>query len=183
MATPEGPSSGHPLRGERCFERRVSWNGGPLVADLILLLEIAMGMGLLAGALLARTKRLGSHAWCQSVIALLNIAVVALMTISSFRAPMLPRIPSRLGKAYYAGAPPTRSAEPSPKLATLYLLPSAGTQVVPQRLRIRICKPWVRSVLVCGGACSYLASRHTRAGTCLVYFANSFALPDSKEGG
>ncbi|PYT73800.1 MAG: hypothetical protein DMG39_05210 [Acidobacteria bacterium] len=49
----------------------------PLAADVVLLLEIAMGIGLLAGGWLARTKRFRQHAWCQSVIVLLNLAVIA----------------------------------------------------------------------------------------------------------
>jgi hypothetical protein len=33
---------------------------------------------------------------------LLNLAVVAVMMIPSFRVHVLPRVPARLGKAYYA---------------------------------------------------------------------------------
>lgn len=82
------------------------------MADLILLLEIAMALGLLAGAWLARTRRFGSHPWCQSVIVLPSTAVVARMMIPSFRVHVLPRIPGRLGKAYWPQ--PTQGSEPSP---------------------------------------------------------------------
>jgi hypothetical protein len=37
----------------------------PPYADLILLLEIAMGVGLLIGALLARMRRFRVHAWAS----------------------------------------------------------------------------------------------------------------------
>jgi hypothetical protein len=57
----------------------------PPYADLILLLEIAMGVGLLIGALLARMRRFRVHAWCQSAIVLLNLAVIVLVMIPSFR--------------------------------------------------------------------------------------------------
>jgi len=56
-------------------------------ADLVLLLEIAIGAGLLFGAWLARTKRFRQHAWCQSTVVLLNLAVVSTMMIPSFSAP------------------------------------------------------------------------------------------------
>jgi hypothetical protein len=46
----------------------------PVSADLILLLEMAMGVGLLIGALLARLGRFREHAWCQSSIVLLNLS-------------------------------------------------------------------------------------------------------------
>jgi len=69
---------------------------------MTLLLEMAMGVGLLIGAVLARLRRFRLHAWCQSVIVLINCAAIALPMIPSFRAQVLPKIPPRLGKAYYA---------------------------------------------------------------------------------
>jgi hypothetical protein len=47
-----------------------------LYAELTLLLELAMAVGLVIGALLARQRRFRPHAWCQSVIVLLNLAVI-----------------------------------------------------------------------------------------------------------
>jgi uncharacterized membrane protein YozB (DUF420 family) len=120
----------------------------PRVADLILLLEIAMGVGLLTGAWLARARRFRQHAWCQSVIVLLNLAVIELMMIPSFRVHVFPRIPGRLGKAYYALATTHAGLGTFTELAALYILLSAGTQVLPGKLRITKYKPWMRSVLV-----------------------------------
>ena len=120
----------------------------PRVADLILLLEIAMGVGLLTGAWLARARRFRQHAWCQSVIVLLNLAVIGLMMIPSFRVHVFPRIPGRLGKAYYALATTHAGLGTFTELAALYILLSAGTQVLPEKLRITKYKPWMRSVLV-----------------------------------
>ena len=59
-------------------------------ANLVLVLEIAMGIGLLFSARLARKGRFREHAWCQSAIVLLNLAVVAVMMIPSFRVHVLP---------------------------------------------------------------------------------------------
>ena len=120
----------------------------PLVADLILALEITMGAGLLVGAWLARKGHFRQHAWCQSVIALLNMAVIALMMIPSFRVHVLPRIPGKLGRAYYALATAQAVLGAFTELAVLYILLSAGTHVLPERLRITKYKPWIRSVLV-----------------------------------
>ena len=114
----------------------------------MLLLEIAMGVGLLTGAWLARARRFRQHAWCQSVIVLLNLAVIGLMMIPSFRVHVFPRIPGRLGKAYYALATTHAGLGTFTELAALYILLSAGTQVLPGRLRITKYKPWMRSVLV-----------------------------------
>ena len=69
----------------------------PRAANVVLVLEIAMGLGLLVGAWLARKGRFRQHAWCQSSIVLLNLAVVAVMMIPSFRVHVLPRVPARQG--------------------------------------------------------------------------------------
>jgi uncharacterized membrane protein YozB (DUF420 family) len=118
------------------------------VADLVLLLEIAMGVGLLIGARLARLGRFRQHAWCQSVIVLLNLAVITLMMIPSFRIHVFPRIPAKLGKAYYALASAHAGFGSVTEIAGLYILLSAGTSILPQRFRITKYKVWMRSVLV-----------------------------------
>ena len=120
----------------------------PLAADLVLLLEIAMGVGLLIGAWLARKRRFRQHAWCQSIIVLLNLAVVAAMMVPSFGIQVLPRIPARLGRAYYGLATVHATLGTLTELAGLYILVSAGTSVLPERLRITNYKLWMRSVLV-----------------------------------
>jgi uncharacterized membrane protein YozB (DUF420 family) len=120
----------------------------PRAADFVLVLEIAMGIGLLVGARLARKGRFRQHAWCQSAIVLLNLAVVAVMMIPSFRVHVLPRVPAKLGKAYYALATTHAAFGTVTELAGLYILLSAGTTVLPERLRITKYKTWMRSVVV-----------------------------------
>lgn len=120
----------------------------PRAANIVLILEIAMGMGLLLGARLARRRRFREHAWCQSVIVLLNLAVVAVMMVPSFRAHVLLRIPAKLGKAYYALATVHGAVGTVTELAGLYILLSAGTRVLPEKLRITNYKTWMRTVLV-----------------------------------
>jgi uncharacterized membrane protein YozB (DUF420 family) len=120
----------------------------PRAVNVVLVLEIAMGIGLLLGARLARKRRLRQHAWCQSVIVLLNLAVVAMMMIPSFRVHVLPKVPAKLGKAYYALATTHGAFGAVTELAGLYILVSAGTSVLPEKLRITRYKVWMRSVLV-----------------------------------
>ena len=119
----------------------------PLYADLTLLLEIAMGVGLLIGALLARLRRFRGHAWCQSVIVLLNLAVIVLTMIPSFRAHVSPKIPLKLGKAYYALASAHAALGSIAELGGLYILLAVGTNLLPKRLRILRYKFWMRMVL------------------------------------
>ena len=120
----------------------------PRGANLVLALEIGMGMGLLLGARLARRGRFRQHAWCQSIIVLLNVAVIAVMMIPSFRVHVFPRIPAKLGKAYYALATAHAALGGVTEIAGLYILLSAGTSVLPDKLRITKYKVWMRSVLV-----------------------------------
>ena len=120
----------------------------PLGANVVFVLEITMGIGLLLGAGLARKRRFRQHAWCQSTIVLLNLAVVVVMMIPSFRVHVLPRIPSKLGKAYYALATIHGAFGTVTELAGLYIVLSAGTEALPEKLRITRYKAWMRSVLV-----------------------------------
>ena len=119
----------------------------PRYADLVLLLEIAMGLALLIGAVLARKGRFRVHAWCQSAVVLLNLAIVVLLMIPSFYVHVSRNIPAKLGKAYYA-LPTAHAALGSiTEIAGLYILLAAGTNVVPQRFRMTNYKLWMRSVL------------------------------------
>jgi uncharacterized membrane protein YozB (DUF420 family) len=68
--------------------------------------------------------------------------------IPSFRVHVLPRIPAKLGKAYYALATTHAALGTVTELAGLYILLSAGTSVLPEKLRIAKYKAWMRTVLV-----------------------------------
>jgi len=120
----------------------------PFYADMTLLIEAAMGVGLLIGALLARLGRFRQHAYCQSVVVLLNLALIVLMMIPSFRVHVSPRIPLRLGKAYYALATAHAALGSVTEVAGLYILLAAGTSVLPHKFRITKYKAWMRTVLV-----------------------------------
>jgi uncharacterized membrane protein YozB (DUF420 family) len=134
------------LRGDNLL-REFFETAAPRSADLVLILEIAMGIGLLAGAWLAHKGRFRQHAWCQSAIVLLNLAVVVVMMIPSFRVHVLPRIPDKLGKAYYALATTHAAIGTVTELAGLYILLSAGTKILPEKFRITKYKVWMRTVL------------------------------------
>ena len=119
----------------------------PLSVDIVLLLEIAMGAGLVAGAWLARVKRFQQHAWCQSIIVLLNLAIIGLTMAPSLRAQVLPRIPAKLSMTYFALATAHAALGSITEVAALYVLLGVGTRLLPERLRITRYKPWMRTVL------------------------------------
>jgi uncharacterized membrane protein YozB (DUF420 family) len=136
------------LRGDHLLIEAFLETTASRAANIVLVLEIAMGIGLLFGASLARKGRFRQHAWCQSALVLLNLVVVAVMMIPSFRDHVLPRVPAKLGKAYYALATAHGALGTVTELAGLYILLSAGTRVLPEKLRITKYKAWMRSVLV-----------------------------------
>jgi len=120
----------------------------PPYANLTLLLEIAMGVGLLIGAFLARRRRFRQHAWCQSVIVLLNLALIVLTMIPSLRLQVIPKIPLKLGMAYYALATAHAALGTITEIAGLYILVAAGTSLLPEKFRITKYKLWMRTVLM-----------------------------------
>lgn len=117
-------------------------------ADLVLLLEIAMGLALLIGAMLARVRRFRLHAWCQSVVVLLNMVVILVVMIPSFRVRVGPKIPARLGQPYYTLATAHAALGSIAEIGGLYILLAVGTNVLPQKFRMTQYKRWMRSVLV-----------------------------------
>jgi hypothetical protein len=120
----------------------------PTYANLTALLEIAMGLGLLLGRQLARLRRFRAHAWCQSLIVLLNLAVIVFTMVPSFRVHVSPKIPDKLGRSYYAVATAHAALGSVAEIGALYVLLAAGTSVLPQKFRIINYKLWMRTILV-----------------------------------
>jgi hypothetical protein len=120
----------------------------PMYADLTLLLEMAMGVGLFVGALFARLGRFREHAWCQGSIVLLNLVLIGLTMLPAFHRLILPKLPSRIGKPYYALATTHAAMGGIAEIASLYILLAAGTNLLPARFRITRYKLWMRSVLL-----------------------------------
>jgi len=121
--------------------------GAPFVSDLTLVVEIGMGLALLAGMVLARRRRYRAHAWCQSTVVLLNQAAIALTMARSFRRSFAPPIPAVFGHSYYAFAALHAALGTGAELLGLYILVVAGTGMLPPRLRFTRYKPWMRAAL------------------------------------
>ena len=116
--------------------------------NLVLLLEIAMGMGLVVGAWLARIQRFRQHAWCQAIIVILNTVFITLTMIPAFRVQVLPGIPEKLGRGFYGLATTHAVLGGVTEIAGLYILLAAGTRVLPPKLRLTRYKLWMQTVLV-----------------------------------
>jgi Ca2+/H+ antiporter len=119
----------------------------PLPADVTLLLELAMGVALLFGAWLARRRQYKGHACCQSLVVLLNLVVIAMAMVPSLHAQVLPKIPAKLNRSFYAIATAHALVASIAEAAALYILLAAGTKSLPEQWRIANFKLAMRSVL------------------------------------
>ena len=117
-------------------------------ADVNLLIQIAMGVALLAGAFLARAKRYTAHGICQALVVLLNLPMIALVMWPSFHVRVLPRISTHLAKRNYAIATAHGVLGALAEILGLYILLVAGTDIVPVTWRIKSWKLWMRIELV-----------------------------------
>ena len=119
----------------------------PFYVDIVLTLEIVMGLALLAGALLARMQKFRAHACCQCMVVLVNFVIIVVLMIPSFHNNVAPRIPLRLGRPYYALATAHAVAGTITECIGLYILLAAGTNFLPRKFRITRYKLWMRCEL------------------------------------
>jgi hypothetical protein len=119
----------------------------PFYVDVVLLLELTMGIGLLIGGFFARRRKFQAHAWCQSVVVVLNAGLIALAMLPAFRHQVAPRIPLKLSKSFYALATAHAALGTLVECAALYILLAAGTTLLPEKLRLTRYKLWMRTVL------------------------------------
>jgi hypothetical protein len=119
----------------------------PFYVDLVLLLELTMGVALLTGAFFARLGRFRAHGWCQSAVVLMNAVVIVFVMLPSFHRRVWPRIPLRFGKSFYVLATAHAALGAIVECAALYILLAASTTLMPEKLRLTRYKLWMRTVL------------------------------------
>jgi len=112
--------------------------------DLNLVIQIAMGVALISGALLARARRFVAHGVCQTAVLVLNLAMICLLMWPSFYLHVLPRLPKRLGKRFYAVAAIHGFLGVLAEIFGLYIALVAGTKILPEAWRFKRWKLWMR---------------------------------------
>src|SRR5256885_3413813 len=122
--------------------------GATFGADLNLVVQFIMGAALLAGAALAKKKRYTAHGICQTTVLLLNLIMIVLVMLPSFRLQVVPAIPRVFRKRYYTVAAIHGLLGVAAQLLGLYIILVAGTNIVPQSLRFSRWKLWVRAELM-----------------------------------
>src|SRR6202140_1138706 len=113
-------------------------------SDLNLTIQIAMGVALISGAFLARAKRFVAHGICQTAVLVLNLIMICFSMWPSFHSHVLPRLPKRLGKQFYAVATIHGVLGVLAEILGLYIVLVAGTGILPQTWRFKRWKLWMR---------------------------------------
>ena len=134
-----------PSVGEKvCAVERFLGTHAGYRADLNLTIQIAMGVALIFGAFLARAKRFVTHGICQTVVLVLNLVMIYFSMWPSFHSHVLPRLPKRLGKRFYAVATIHGVIGVLAEILGLYVVLVAGTKILPEAWRVKQWKLWMR---------------------------------------
>jgi len=121
--------------------------GATLRADINLVVQALMGLALLAGMFLARRRRFRAHKYCQASVMMLNLIMIALIMAPSFHHQVQPHFPAGLRETYYLIPYIHAILGGLAELLGLYIVLVAATNILPQRLRFRRFKPWMRTEL------------------------------------
>jgi plastocyanin/uncharacterized membrane protein YozB (DUF420 family) len=120
----------------------------PWAANVNLAVQIAMGLALLAGMMLARRKLFRAHGICQATIVILNLVPIFYYMLPVFRRGVLPGVPTKLNDAYYATSTAHAAFGTVAEILGLYIILVAGTKLLPQALRFKKWKRWMRAELI-----------------------------------
>jgi uncharacterized membrane protein YozB (DUF420 family) len=122
--------------------------GATFGADINLVVQLIMGLALVTGALLAKHKRYRAHGVCQTTVLLLNLLMIGLVMWPSFHQQVKPAMSKVLHKWYYEAAAIHAVLGITAEVLGLYIVIVAGTNVLPQWLRFKHWKRWMRTELV-----------------------------------
>ena len=122
--------------------------GATFGADLNLIVQLIMGIALAIGAILARQKRYRAHGICQTTVLLLNLLMIGLVMWPSFQQQVKPALSKVPHKWYYEVATIHAVLGITAELLGLYIVIVAGTNVLPQWLRFKYWKWWMRAELM-----------------------------------
>jgi len=122
--------------------------GATFGADLNLVVQFIMGAALVIGAVLAKQKRYKAHGICQATVLLLNLVMIALVMLPSFRLQVVPAFARVFRKRYYTVATSHGLLGIVAQLLGLYIILVASTNIVPQSLRFTRWKLWMRTELI-----------------------------------
>lgn len=135
--------------------------GATFRADLNLVIQLTMAFALVVGMFLAKRKQFRAHKYCQTSVMLLNLVMIFLIMRPSFHKQVEPQLPDGLKEAYYFVPFVHATLGTIAEVLGIYIVLVAGTKLVPQKLRFKRYKPWMRTelalwwIVVLLGVCTY----------------------------
>ena len=121
--------------------------GAPFGADLNLLLQIGVGVLLLAGMGLARRGRYRTHGICQSAGFVLTLVMTILWMVPAFHAIHADALGRGVVNRVTVAVAAHVAVGTAAMLVGAWVILVAGTPLVPPRLRFQNYKPWMRTLL------------------------------------
>jgi len=115
--------------------------------DLNLTVQLAMGIALLVGRGFAKRRNFRAHQICQSTVVVLNLIFIFLIMAPSFRRQVAPHFFSALHDFRFAIPMAHAMLGIVAELLGLYIVLAAGTKILPEWVRFKHYKPWMKTAL------------------------------------
>jgi hypothetical protein len=117
-------------------------------SDVVLLVELAIAFMLIVGMFVVRRGHIRAHMYIQSSMVLVNIPIVLIWMVPDYTQYVLPGIPHDIGQQFYWVPTLMLVAGIAAEALGVFILLVAGTNWIPERLRFRRYKLWMRSELL-----------------------------------
>jgi uncharacterized membrane protein YozB (DUF420 family) len=121
--------------------------GSTFSADVNLVVQFMMGAALIVGAVLAKQKRYRAHGICQTTVLLLNLLMIGLVMWPAFHQQVQPSFRRVFHRWYYAAAAIHALLGVTAEVLGLYIVIVASTGTLPEWLRFKNWKLWMRAEL------------------------------------
>jgi uncharacterized membrane protein YozB (DUF420 family) len=118
------------------------------VATVLLTVELVIAVLLVVGMFAVRRGHVRAHMLIQSSMVLVNIPVILVLMLPTFQTDVLPGLPGDVGQAFYLWPTLMAFAGVAAEALGVYIILVAGTNLLPDRLRFRRYKLWMRSELI-----------------------------------
>jgi uncharacterized membrane protein YozB (DUF420 family) len=119
----------------------------PFYSDAVVLFEIAAGIALIVGTFLVRAGHVRLHAYLQASVVFVNLPVVLAWMVPSYLTYVLPYVRSDLAQPFCWVPTLMLVVGAVAEALGVYVVLVAGTNWLPERLRFRRYKLWMRTVL------------------------------------
>ena len=120
----------------------------PALSDAAAVIEVALAVVLVVGALVVRSGHVRLHRWMQSSVVLVNIPIVLYAMVPPYLEYIYPHLLGGLGTAVVFVPTVMLVAGGAAEALGIFIILVAGTTWIPERYRFRRYRVWMRTELV-----------------------------------